>query len=86
MKLDGLQEEYKLSKLGEILTVKEAFERLQNAVGRLGLDLTFGEGLGERLAEVVVNTVILANLVDVDLTAAVYRKVMKDYRENKLRR
>lgn len=86
MKLDGLQEEYKLSKLGEILTVKGAFERLQNAVGRLGLDLTFGEGLGERLAEVVVNTVILANLVDVDLTAAVYRKVMKDYRENKLRR
>ena len=86
MKIDGLQEEYAIDKIVEETSVNDEYERLLKVVRQLKSAIEAGKNVAELLGEIVIRVTILANYLSVDLTAAVYEKMMSDHREGRLKR
>jgi len=79
VKVDGLQAEYSLEHLVEPITETKAFEQLQKTIGRLQLAISTGDPTDKLLADIVIK-------LKVDLSAAIYKRMMTDHREGRLKR
>ena len=86
MKIDGLQEEYATDKIVEETSVNDEYERLLKVVRQLKSAIRAGKNVGELLGEIVIQATILANYLSVDLSTAIYEKMMTDHREGRLKR